>query len=1152
MTIFAPMPLLLICLGILLGPVVILAIHFYRASKMRLLPVRARAGRRSQVSSPQALEMREMLDAGMGNTDLMIEGESVTIGDQTFENVDMVALAQAIAASGSIFYGAEWCPHCTDTKALFGDGGKYLPFVEVSNPDHTANQIAIDNNISTFPTWDFPGDIRREGSLTIEEIVQLSGITIPTGESIRLESIANQTNLTGGQAFYIPLDGYSPTGSDITYTVSSSSGVINLSVMQGNKSLRMHSNSFGTMEFYLFEELASNATEQIAKLAESGFYDGLTFHRIIDNFVIQGGDPTGTGSGSSDLPDFDDQYHPWLRHNSRGLLSMAKSLDDTNNSQFFILENAAPHLDYQHTVFGMMTEGEAVRDSMSRTVVDGSDRPLFNVAMDNVEVFIDTENAVLRILVPEGVSGSDTITVTASDSSGNQTSQSFSVTYSPPTNAVNTMSFLSVVPDMTLKQGETKTHQLKANSLDGDVPVFYDEVRLFVVGAHVPVQVPAGLQYSVNQSTGLVEITATEQLAHGTYNLVVGVSDPLASGLTFSQKTSLIDYQVIQVTVAGSPDLNDDTVQLNEDESVTFNPLDNDAADVDPSSIRVVSSPSSGQVQVDYSTGDIVYTPAPDAVGTFTLRYIASSDQGVAGEVATVSLVIAPVNDESVAFDDKFLGDTNTSVLLPVLRNDRLGGPDESEGSVILSLPTVATAQGGNVSVNGSLVLYTPMAGFTGIDTFSYVINDGEFSSTATVSVNVSDPEAFSFTAVATPSTVDGLGVTSNQPQSDSIIDEWQSFYIEVWVAPGAAGGTGVSSAAATLNFDASMFTAQLVMIGPGFVQGSGTSISNTNGTVTLQGASAISNLGQSGRVLLGRVLFLPADGIAAPQIGQSLTLAFDQFLTSVSGLSLSAVGVGPVDQPSIDPTITTKLLPVVYDVNDDGSVGISDLAESIVAQGNPQSTLFTDFDLSGNFSVATVPYLLQAAGSSFDRFGGNTYLFTADLFALAISDSIITRQVAEIPSSDSINTLEVRELANSLPIIDTQDDALGVVIKITDLPGHQLAKTIGNVVYIDHNAAGHGWFVDTTPVDSEEFEWAASQTSQFAKPGSGAAGKIDLVSVLVHELMHVAGHSHEEGGINSPVIEVGQRLVDWDQIELDDQFYVSAIDQLFSEDDPA
>src|SRR5690606_25570796 len=118
---------------------------------------------------------------------------------------------------------------------------------------------------------------------------------------------------------------------------------------------------------------SSRAAERIIELAESGFYDDVIFHRIVNDFMIQTGDPTGTGSGVTTLGYFNDQFHPELQHVQTGLLAMAKttdsdtnaSYDDTNDSQFFVTEGPSRHLDFNHTIFGYLTEGEDVREAIS-------------------------------------------------------------------------------------------------------------------------------------------------------------------------------------------------------------------------------------------------------------------------------------------------------------------------------------------------------------------------------------------------------------------------------------------------------------------------------------------------------------------------------------------------------------------------------------------------------------------------------------------------------------------------------------------------------------------------------------------------------------------------------------------------------------------
>jgi len=140
----------------------------------------------------------------------------------------------------------------------------------------------------------------------------------------------------------------------------------------------------GTIEIELFDEDAPKTVENFTKLARDGFYDGVVFHRVIPDFMIQGGDPTGTGMGGPGYQ-FDDEQN---QHGVvRGALAMANAGPNTNGSQFFIVTaEACPWLDGKHTVFGRVASGMDVVDEISQLETDGSDRPRDEVRMESVTV----------------------------------------------------------------------------------------------------------------------------------------------------------------------------------------------------------------------------------------------------------------------------------------------------------------------------------------------------------------------------------------------------------------------------------------------------------------------------------------------------------------------------------------------------------------------------------------------------------------------------------------------------------------------------------------------------------------------------------------------------------------------------------------------
>ena len=138
----------------------------------------------------------------------------------------------------------------------------------------------------------------------------------------------------------------------------------------------------GSIGVDLFDEDAPTTVENFLKLSRDGFYDGVIFHRVIENFMIQGGDPTGTGSGGPGYK-FDDEAndHPVVR----GALAMANAGPNTNGSQFFIVTTgAAPWLDGKHTVFGRVTSGMDVVDAISKVDTGPGDRPRDDVRIESV------------------------------------------------------------------------------------------------------------------------------------------------------------------------------------------------------------------------------------------------------------------------------------------------------------------------------------------------------------------------------------------------------------------------------------------------------------------------------------------------------------------------------------------------------------------------------------------------------------------------------------------------------------------------------------------------------------------------------------------------------------------------------------------------
>ncbi len=143
--------------------------------------------------------------------------------------------------------------------------------------------------------------------------------------------------------------------------------------------------NMGTFEIKLFEDKAPVTTKNFIDLVQKGFYDGLIFHRVIDGFMIQGGDPSGNGTGGPGYT-IPDEFHKDLQHDSEGILSMANAGPNTGGSQFFITLAATPWLNGHHAVFGKVVKGMEVVQEIGRVKCDGRDKPLEDVVIKKITI----------------------------------------------------------------------------------------------------------------------------------------------------------------------------------------------------------------------------------------------------------------------------------------------------------------------------------------------------------------------------------------------------------------------------------------------------------------------------------------------------------------------------------------------------------------------------------------------------------------------------------------------------------------------------------------------------------------------------------------------------------------------------------------------
>jgi cyclophilin family peptidyl-prolyl cis-trans isomerase len=367
--------------------------------------------------------------------------------------------------------------------------------------------------------------VNRRACFEPLELRNLMSVTLPT--------LANQTVLAGA-----PLNialASAGTNNPVSYTVSVDNGKVTAAVPTGNTFLKLHVQDLadgidGDMVFELFNDLAPKTVANLTSLINRtpNFYNGLTFHRIIKNFMIQGGDPAGTGSGGPNYQ-FDDEYNANLQFTSSGILAMANSGNDTNGSQFFI--TAAPYRygDFNYSIFGFLVEGDNIRNAINNVATGTNDRPNHTVTITSASIITNNQDGVLRLSAPIGTTGSSVITVTAKDTVTNETSvQHFTATVAADTN--NDPPFLGTINPIQTTVNTPVTFNIPATDVEGDAIYYKGTV---VTGG-------SKLGLSVNSATGAVTITPAADLAPGVYSVKIEVG---------TSSTNLLDAQTVPIYI---------------------------------------------------------------------------------------------------------------------------------------------------------------------------------------------------------------------------------------------------------------------------------------------------------------------------------------------------------------------------------------------------------------------------------------------------------------------------------------------------------------------------------------------------------------------------------------------------------------------------
>jgi cyclophilin family peptidyl-prolyl cis-trans isomerase len=474
---------------------------------------------------------------------------------------------------------------------------------------------------------------------------QLLSITLP---------VINDVELPAGTAVFVPLKGSSDVaGKTVHYDVTLAdltkyASITPVVMPQTNKSLTFNIAINGTTEpltFQLLDNLAPTTTSKIEGYVQAGFYDGLSIYRNgQDNngnpFVIQGGNDPPTGAIKTDKSPMDEEFHPDLRFTSTGLLAMARGpAPGSSSTEFFDTEQLARHLDYNYTIFGVQTGGTSTVEAIAAMPnQDASQDPEgigyleTPLTITSASIFTDTQNGVLQLKAPTGVTGTFTINVTASDGTSAPQTQSFTVTVAADdaSNPANPWAAKTPTTPTTVTYLPPSGGSITFTSLDNSTTANALQFKVEGVTAGNDVQILAnGNVIGHATATGTTVFVTTD----GATPLTPGANEFTAIQIAKSQTVSVTESggEAMSKT-ADVPSLNSlfvaqvevgipTTIALASDQAATTNKptakfvvtFDNPVTDFDTTTVNYATNLTGSTAFSDSSKAQIAITPTGTA-----------------------------------------------------------------------------------------------------------------------------------------------------------------------------------------------------------------------------------------------------------------------------------------------------------------------------------------------------------------------------------------------------------------------------------------------------------------------------------------------------------------------------------------------------------
>ena len=540
-----------------------------------------------------------------------------------------------------------------------------------------------------------------------------------------------------------------------------------------------------------------------------------------------------------------------------------------------------------------------------------------------------------------------------------------------------------------------------------------------------------------------------------------------------------------------------------------------------PSDINVINSTITGNT-ANYAGG--IYSRASQ----FTI-----TNSIVAGNS---SHLYPDQNNGWMTFQNSIVQDEIAGLLDPVLRDN--GGRTKTHA---LLLGSAAIDAGDNSAV-----------------TTAGLINDQRGSGYSRIVAGTVDIGAFEvqpFSAqvdlriVDKPTTTSTSGEASDLPDSRDWLKEWQGYWVEIWVTTSATSGQGLFAASLNLSYKTSVTTATGIEYGAAFTLNQTGTINDQAGSIeNLSAETSLSDVGTDQRVLFARIRFesTTADSLDLDLEGTSLNPQSTDFLVEPLTIEFTGGDVGGEIKCYVP---EAQIWGSPYDLNDDNAINFKDLVIFASVYQQKPSESDSDYAWFADYNQDDVvnfrDLILFAANYSRQKSDGLSVNYPANYpddwnQLLTVADTLPSQKINRTVKQSEAEVMLESTVAEISPQLSTEQQEVlaGVDVQVIDLADRTLGRAAAGTIYIDVNAAGFGWFIDTTPAEHSEFG-ENDDLTLIALPDSHAAGLVDLRTVILHELGHLLGFEHDTDGLMQETLAPGVRyLSDWE----------TATDDFFSE----